>query len=106
MVTFHYASLNIFRSFFDIQTFSGFYATLLVQSISVFAYFVIYLLMPILQISFCTYIKACVSDFKVIMKDVTEHIKINYEENDFRTNDPFIRNSFKDAVQLHIELLR
>lgn len=80
---------------------------MVIQSISVLAYFTIYLLMPILEISFCTYIKACVADYKVIMNNVGEHIKKNYEkENDFRINDASIRNSFKDAVRLHVEMLR
>lgn len=62
--------------------------------------------MPIFQIGFCTYIRACATDFKAIMKDVAEHIKKNYSGNDFRPSDPFIRSALKDAVRLHIDMLR
>lgn len=97
---------HFFRSFFNIQTFSGFYATLLVHFISILAYFAIYALMPILQIGFCTYMKACAADFKSMMKDVADYIEKNYGENDIRANDPHIRICFKDAVELHVEMLR
>lgn len=62
--------------------------------------------MPVLQIGFCTYMKACVTDFKMIMKDVADHIEKYYEENNFRFSDPYVRNSFKNAVKLHIEMLQ
>lgn len=62
--------------------------------------------MPILQIGFCTFMKACVKDFKAIMKNVTKHIELNCAENDFRTEDPYVRTSFKEAVDLHVKMLR
>lgn len=50
--------------------------------------------------------KAGANDFKAIMKDLAEFINNKCKENDFHVIDPYIRKSFKDAVSLHIEMLR
>lgn len=96
----------LLRAFFDVQTFSGFYCLLLIQCITSFGYFALYALMPLVQIGFCTYMKACATDFKAIMKDVAEYINHEYGENDFRVTDSYIRNYFKDAVGFHVGVLR
>lgn len=89
----------------DLQTYSGFYASWLMQLLGCVAYFVLYVLISLLQIGFCTYTHAIVDDFKAMMKDVEEHTRTNYGANTFRETDPYICHSFKEAVNMHAEML-
>lgn len=99
-------SVTFCRPLVNVLTFSGFYATLILHFVTTLTYFTVFASVPIFQIGFCTYIRACATDFKTIIKDIEEHVKNNYSENDFRPSDHFIRSSFKDAVGLHINMLR
>lgn len=104
--TFNYLKKNISRPLFNNQTFIGFYINSFVHFITCIAYHVFYSILPILQIGFCMYMRACVADFKSIMEDVAKHIEKHCGEKEFRTSDLYIRNSFKEAVALHVDMLR
>lgn len=75
------------------------------QLLGCIAYFVLYVLISLLEIGACTYTNAIVHDYEAIMKDVEAHTRKSYGANTSRETDPYIRHSFKEAVNLHAEML-
>lgn len=105
---------NYFRCYdrlpIDTTTYFGFYITAVLQTMTGFAFFLLFLSLAELQVNLCSYADACLCDFIGLCDDVNKHVvditinRHNRSENNGANIQ--IKRLIKDAIELHKDLIK
>lgn len=84
----------------------GFYASLFIQTYMGMGFLVLFSMFTQLQIGFSSYMHTCAADIKHIFNALDEYILTTYKGNVRHRQDIKTKSLIKDAVQLHVNILR
>lgn len=89
---------------FDTHNYVGFYSDIIPRTLGNANYLEIFIMFMLFQVGFCTYIDACADDYKAIMKPLADYTVD--ERNVFRSSDENIKSILKEAIDLHVDMLK
>lgn len=92
---------GFFRQIFDIKTYSGYYASWILQMNASFIYFSLVIMYTSLQIGFSSYMDACAEDFKAIFNDLDRMTRMNRTSNGLET-----KMALKETIRIHNDMLK
>lgn len=90
----------------DGTTYTGYYISLYFQTAMGVGFLVLFSMFIQLQTGFCDYMDTCTEDFKLIFHRMSDHVATKYKSNEIRTHDTEIKESIKESVLLHAEMLK
>lgn len=83
------------------NTYSGFYASWILQMNASIVYFALFIMFTLFQIGFCSYMDAGAEDFKAIFNDINRMTTMNRTSNGLET-----KKALKEIIRIHNDMLK
>lgn len=100
---------HISRSFVDIHTIAGFYASLSFQLFNVYCYLTLFIVVNLLHVGFCSYLDAMVEDHISFWTELNQHLNAIDKCTNITTRGTHTkrtRSILIDSIKMHIEIIR